>query len=166
MSLPAIHFGITRTRPKHRASSPRKNMRDENRRLLGQLVGAHGYIGQLERSLTETRSQKAEAEQVAGCVSSDLELARREVARLMDANRAWEARYANEHRVTVKAPRDLRPDDDRPTVPHGIDVRPLREATGISPVIRIADAPSADDPRTPTWVPGPDNETTQSLRVA
>lgn len=165
MSLPTIHFGRPRTRPKHRAET-RRNEQDENRRLRAQLVGVQGYIVQLEHSLAESRSREAEAGKVVDCQDAGLEQARREIKRLTEANRAWEARYANEHPVSVKAPRDLRPDDNRPTVPHGIDVRPLREATGISPVIRIADKPAVDDPRTPTWVPGPDSETTQSLRVA
>ncbi|MGY4901122.1 hypothetical protein [Streptomyces sp. 900116325] len=61
--------------------------------------------------------------------------------------------------------RDTSAMEDQATTPVGIDVKPLWEALGITP-IRVADAPAATDPRTPTWIPGqPNAETTQTFRV-
>jgi hypothetical protein len=79
--------------------------------------------------------------------------ARREIRRLTDANRAWEARYANEHPVHVPAPKDLRADDDRPTVP-GIDVTELRDKFRIPDgrIIRLTGAPFAANPSQPQAV--------------
>jgi hypothetical protein len=76
--------------------------------------------------------------------AEETQAADRKINRLQAANRAWEAQYANEHPVTVQAPKDLRLADDRPTVPHGIDVRPLpqllREFGPIIPVPVPAEA--------------------------
>lgn len=66
---------------------------------------------------------------------------RREIARLQDALRAWECRWANAHRIDVPAPRDLRPADDRPTAP--VDVSKVR---AVHRVIPITERPDAADP--------------------
>jgi hypothetical protein len=65
----------------------------------------------------------------------------REIARLQAALKAWEARWANAHRVSVPAPRDLRPADDRPTQP--TDVSSIR---AIHRVIPITERPDAANP--------------------
>lgn len=77
--------------------------------------------------------------------------AQREIRRLIAANRAWEARYANEHPVSVPAPKDLRADDDRPTIPN-LDVTELRDQFRIPDgrVIHLSGAPFADPGQT-TW---------------
>lgn len=167
----SLHLGIRRPR-KHRAVDAVTNLQAENRRLLGQLIGAHDHIAIQDHSLGVVRVNLAEAEQVVVCLSAkvdDLTEERDELAATNTALRAQLAPYlaadANRDAITVPpAERDTSNGADQATSP--IDVRPLWQAHGISPVIRIADKPDADDPRTPTWVPGPDSETTQSLRVA
>jgi hypothetical protein len=74
----------------------------------------------------------------------------REIARLQAALKAWEARWANAHPVNVPAPRDLRADDDRPTAPQGIGVRPIR---AIHPVVPITEHPAVDDATNPANIP-------------
>ena len=65
----------------------------------------------------------------------------REIARLQDALKAWEARWANAFPVSVPAPRDLRPDDERPTVP--TDVSKVRAVHRVVPII---ERPAAASP--------------------
>lgn len=167
----SLHLGIRRPR-KHRAVDAVTNLQQENRRLLGQLIGAHDYIALADDTLADVRAKRAEAEQVVVCLSAtvdDLTAERDGLAAMNTALRTQLAPYlaadANRDAITVpSAERDTSDGADQATSP--IDVRPLWQAHGISPVVRIADAPSVDDPRTPTWVPGPDSETTQSLRIA
>lgn len=61
----------------------------------------------------------------------------REIRRLIAANRAWQARYANENAMS-----DLPTLVD--TVPNGTDVRTLREAFG--PVVKVPVPAEAADP--------------------
>lgn len=150
----SLHLGIRRPKPKHRA------------------VDAGQRITVLEYQLADALSKQADAEQVVVCLSADLGERTEERDLLLaevDALKARLAPYlaadANANAITV--PPSIRDTDDgadQATAP--IDVRPLWDAHGISPVHRIADAPASNDPRTPTWVPNPDGETTQSLRVA
>ncbi|MFF0777038.1 hypothetical protein [Streptomyces sp. NPDC003720] len=65
----------------------------------------------------------------------------REITRLQDALQAWQARWSNAFPVSVPAPRDLRPADDRPTVP--VDVSQVR---AIHRVIPITERPDATNP--------------------
>ncbi|WP_327335931.1 hypothetical protein OG384_04650 [Streptomyces sp. NBC_01324] len=178
MSLPAIHFGIPHAKPKHRAAKVAelkqklKDQQAETSRAFGQLIGAADAIALLSQDLADVRVKRAEAEQVVVCLGASVEELTVERDELAAANKALRAQLApylaadaNRNAVTVPdSVRDTTAAEDQATTP--IDVRPLWEAHGISPVIRIADAPSPGDPRTPTWVPGPDSETTQSLRVA
>ena len=62
----------------------------------------------------------------------------REIARLKAALTAWESRWANAHPVSVPAPRDLRPADDRPTQP--TDVRTVRAVHRVYPITERPDA--------------------------
>ncbi|MDP5310468.1 hypothetical protein [Streptomyces poriferorum] len=168
----SLHLGIRRPKPKHRAVDKVTSLRNEKRRLLGQLIGAADHIALLNGELADVRAKRAETEQVVVCLSANVEELTQERDGFAAANEAlrkqlapYLAADANRDAITVPtAERDTTAMEDQATAP--IDVRPLWEAHGISPVIRIADAPAADDPRTPTWVPGPDSETTQSLRVA
>ncbi|MFE9855507.1 hypothetical protein [Streptomyces sp. NPDC005780] len=168
----SLHLGIRRPKPKHRAVDKVADLQDENRRLRGQLIGAHDYIALADGTLADVRAKRAEAEQVVVCLSAKVNELTEERDQLTATNESlrqqlapYLAADANRDAITVPAAeRDTSDGADQATSP--IDVRPLWEAHGISPVIRIADAPAADDPRTPTWVPGPDSETTQSLRVA
>lgn len=64
-----------------------------------------------------------------------------EIKRLQEAVRAWESRWANEHRIDVPAPCDLRTADDRPTVP--TDVSKIR---AVHRVIPITERPEAASP--------------------
>jgi len=166
----SIHLGIRRPR-KHRAVDAVSALRVENHQLLGQVVGAGQAITVLEHQLTDVRGKQAEAEQVVVCLEADLQELTEERDQLLaevEALRSQLAPYlaadANANAITVPdSVRDTTAAEDQATAP--IDVRPLWEAHGISPVIRIADAPAAD-PRTPTWVPGDsDSETTQTFRI-
>lgn len=163
---------IRRPKPKHRAVDKVANLRDENQRLLRQLIGAHDYIALADDTLADVRAKRAEAEQEVVSLSAtvdDLTAERNELTATNESLRKQLAPYlaadANRDAITVpQAERDTSDGADQATSP--IDVRPLWQAHGIGPVIRIADKPATDDPRTPTWVPGPDSETTQSLRIA
>ncbi|MGW2594834.1 hypothetical protein ACWCXC_31840 [Streptomyces sp. NPDC001515] len=67
----SLHLGIRRPR-KHRAVDAVTNLRDENRRLLGQVVGAGDAIALLEQQLAEARAKQGEAERVVVCLDADL----------------------------------------------------------------------------------------------
>ncbi|GAB2718487.1 hypothetical protein [Streptomyces bullii] len=69
----------------------------------------------------------------------------REIARLKAALKAWEARWANAHPISVPAPRDLRTGDDQPTVPHGI--------RAVHPVVPITERQAAPDATNPANIP-------------
>lgn len=164
-------ISVRTRRPKHRAVDRLAELAAEKQSLINQLVGAAGHITRLELQLKESRAHQAEAEQVAACTAADLEdraeelsEARAELALARALLAPYLAAEATAGAVTVpEMERDTTAMEDQATAP--IDVRPLWNALGVSPVIRVADAPDLDDPRTPSWVPGPDNETTQSLRV-
>ncbi|MDX3328841.1 hypothetical protein PV405_29975 [Streptomyces sp. ME02-6979-3A] len=163
-------ISVRARRPKHRAVDKVQELRDENQRLLAQLVGARDYIDLLDRDLAEERSYRAEAEQVAACTAADLDErteqldeARAELATTRALLAPYLAAEATAGAVTVpEMERDTAAMEDQATEP--INVLPLWDALGVSPVHRIADTPG-NDPRTPSWVPTQDNETTQSLRV-
>ncbi|MFJ8923921.1 hypothetical protein ACIREK_31140 [Streptomyces sp. NPDC102415] len=163
-------ISVRTRRPKHRAVDRLAELAAEKQSLINQLVGAAGHITRLELQLNESRAHRAEAEQVAACTAADLEErteqldeARAELATTRALLAPYLAAEATAGAVTVpEMERDTAAMEDQATEP--INVLPLWEAHGISPVIRIADTPS-NDPRTPSWVPSPDNETTQTLRV-
>lgn len=168
----SLHLGIRRPKPRHRAVDAVTELRAENHRLLTQNVNAGQVITALGRQLADVRGQRAEAEQVVVCLEVNLRELSEERDQLLIEVSALQARLApylaadaNAHAITVPPSiRDTDAMEDQATEP--IKVLTLAEAHGISPVIRIAATPATDDPRTPTWVPSPDNETTQSLRVA
>jgi hypothetical protein len=84
-----------------------------------------------QRDRREDKAHAARQHQIDG----------QEIARLQDALKAWEARWANAHRIDVPAPRDLRPADERPTVPTDVSsVRPVHR------VIPITERPDAANP--------------------
>ncbi|WP_329616408.1 hypothetical protein OG244_28175 [Streptomyces brevispora] len=169
----SLHLGIRRTR-KHRAVDAVTGLRDENRHLLKQLIGAHDHIAIQDHTLAEVRVERTEAEQVVVCLAASVEELTVERDQLAATNKVLRQRLApylaadaNRNAVTVPpAERDTNAMEDQATEP--IKVLTLAEAHGISPVHRIADTPDVTDPRTPTWVPGPvepDSETTQTFRV-
>ncbi|WP_405461514.1 hypothetical protein OG786_29060 [Streptomyces sp. NBC_00101] len=159
------------SKARHRRAD-RAELQQELQQLRRQLVGAADVIAAQQRQLDEVRAHLAEAEQVAVCVSADLEdrtVEHAEAVAEATYLRAQLAPYlaaeANAAAITVPdAVRDTTAVEDQATAP--IDVRPLWLALDVDRIVRVADAPAADDPRTPTWVPDPDSETTQSLRVA
>ncbi|MFF3998610.1 hypothetical protein ACFYX8_35540 [Streptomyces cyaneofuscatus] len=132
---------ISRSKPKHRAVDAVANLRDENRRLLTQLVGAHDHIGIQEQQLADERVGRAGAERVARCLAADLDertgerdQARAEVVALRAQLAPYLAAEANTNAITVPASvRDTTAFEDQATAP--INVRPLWEAIG--PVVRI-----------------------------
>jgi phage protein D len=93
-----------------------------------EIADLRAALGQCQRDRREDKEQAASQHQVD----------RREIARLQDALRAWESRWANTHRIDVPAPRDLRPADDRPTVP--IDVSSVRAVFRVIPITERPDA--------------------------
>lgn len=132
---------ISRTKPKHRAVDAVANLRDENRRLLTQVVGAGDAIALLEGQLADVRAKRAEAEQVVVCLSADLDERTEERDQALtevNALRAQLAPYlaadANRDAITVPpAERDTSRVEDQATEP--IKVTTLRDALGIGPVI-------------------------------
>ena len=163
-------ISVRTRRPKHRAIDRLAELATEKQSLINQLVGAAGHITRLELQLKDTRAKQAEAEQVAACLDADLvertaELGevRAELATTRALLAPFLAAEATAGAVTVpEMERDTTAPEDQATAP--IDVRPLWEAHGISPVVRAAETPG-NDPRTPSCVPSPDSETTQTLRV-
>ncbi|MFD5566590.1 hypothetical protein [Streptomyces cadmiisoli] len=94
----------------------------------------------------QQRDRRLEKEQAARQHRTD----RQEINRLQAALKAWEAQWANAHPVSVPAPRDLRSDDDRPTVPKGIDVRGIR---AMYPVMPISERQAGPDATSPANIP-------------
>ncbi|MEU0979103.1 hypothetical protein ABZ488_07770 [Streptomyces griseus] len=137
----SLMSAISRTKPKHRAVDAVANLRDENRRLLTQLVGAHDHIAIQEQQLTDERAGRAGVERVARCLAADLDertgerdQARAEATALRTRLAPFLAAEANAHAVTVPpAERDTSRFEDQATEP--IKVTTLREAFGIGPVV-------------------------------
>ncbi|MFE3487507.1 hypothetical protein [Streptomyces griseus] len=137
----SLMSAISRTKPKHRAVDAVVNLRDENRRLLTQLVGAHDHIAIQEQQLADERAGRAGAERVARCLAADLDertgerdQARAEATALRTRLAPFLAAEANAHAVTVPpAERDTSRFEDQATEP--IKVTTLREAFGIGPVV-------------------------------
>ncbi|MER5816858.1 hypothetical protein [Streptomyces californicus] len=133
---------ISRSKPKHRATDAVANLRDENRRLLAQLVGAHDHIAVQERQLADARAKQAEAEQVVVCLDADLdertgelEQAQAEIRWLHARLAPYLAADANANAITVPpAERDTTAVEDQATAP--IKVTTLWAAHGIGPVVR------------------------------
>ncbi|WP_329217453.1 hypothetical protein [Streptomyces microflavus] len=147
----SLTLGIRRTR-KHRAVDAVANLRDENRRLLTQLVGAHDHIGIQEQQLADERAGRAGAERVARCLVADLDertgerdQARAEVVALRSQLAPYLAAEANANAVTVPAAeRDTTAFEDQATAP--IDVRDLRDRFTAGPVVSLHHSPQAADP--------------------
>lgn len=146
----SLMSAISRSKPKHRAVDKVADLRDENRRLLTQLVGAHDHIGIQEHQLADGR---AGAERVARCLAADLDertgerdQALADVAALRAQLAPYLAADANANAVTVPpAERDTSRFEDQATEP--IKVTTLREALGIGPV--LATQGSADPAHLP-----------------
>lgn len=144
---------ISRTKPKHRAADAVANLRDENRRLLTQLVGAHDHIAIQEQQLADVRAKRDEAELELIRVaaerddrSGERDQARAEATALRAQLAPYLAAEANAHAITVPpAERDTSAFEDQATEP--IKVTTLREAFGIGPV--VATQGSADPAHLP-----------------
>ncbi|MEU0098187.1 hypothetical protein [Streptomyces sp. NPDC006267] len=144
--------GISRSKPKHRAADAVADLRDENRRLLTQLVGAHDYIAIQDQQLADVRAKRAEAEQVVVCIAADLEelteqrdLLLAKVAALRAQLAPYLATDANANAITVPAAeRDTTAFEDQATAP--IDVRELRNRFTAGPVVSLHYSPQAADP--------------------
>ena len=145
----SLNLTLGRRHAKHRGKSGLELKRDlaaAERQIVALTAGIdqisaerNGLAGQLDAAQVDL----AEAHR-------NLRIAGQEQARLQDALRAWEAKWANSHPVTVPAPRDLRTDDERPTVP--TDVATIR---AIYPVVPIADRPAASGADDPIKCPAP-----------
>ncbi|NUV65724.1 hypothetical protein G6W57_01160 [Streptomyces sp. CAI-121] len=154
----SLNLGIRRTKPKHRAADKVVELRDENRRLLTQLVGAHDHIAIQEQQLADTRAKQAEAEQVVVCLAADLDERTEERDQALaeaDRLRAQLAPYlaadANANAITVPpSERDTTAFEDQATAP--IDVRELRNRFAAGPVVSLHHSPQAADP---THIPAP-----------
>lgn len=149
---------ISRSKPKHRAVDEVGRLREENHRLLTQLVGAHDHIGVQEQQLADERAGRAGAERVARCLSADLDertgerdQARAEVAALRAQLAPYLAADANANAITVPAAeRDTTAFEDQATAP--IDVRELQARFASGPVVSLRYSPQAADP---THIPAP-----------
>lgn len=117
---------------KHRADSPEvANLRDENRRLLTQVVGAGDHIALIERQLADTQARQAEAEMAVVALDADVYDLTAERDQLLNTVTALRRRFAaelaadaNANAITVpNAIRDTSNPADQATAPH--DVRPL-----------------------------------------
>ncbi|MEI5032481.1 hypothetical protein RB201_04580 [Streptomyces sp. S1A(2023)] len=134
------------------------DQQEQTSQAFGQLIGAGDRIAILEHDLAETRTQKAEAEQVAGCLDARLEKrtaerdqALAEVSRLRAQFAPHLAAEANANAVTIPSGfRDTTAMEDRSTAP--IDVRELRNRFTVGPVVSLHHSPLAADP---THIPAP-----------
>ncbi|MGV0098127.1 hypothetical protein [Streptomyces californicus] len=143
---------ISRTKPKHRAADAVANLRDENRRLLAQLVGAHGHIAVQERQLADVRAKQTEAEQVVVCLDADLDertveldQAQAEIRQLHAQLAPYLAADANANAITVPpAERDTTAVEDQATAP--INTRELHARFAAGPVVSLHHSPQAAGP--------------------
>ena len=154
----SLHLGIRRnSRPKHRAIDAVEELREETRRLREQLVGAATAIGHLDQRLAAAHNQLKAANGTNVSLArqvNDLSTERDQLAdkneELLQQLAPYLAADANRNAVTVPpSVRDTTAGEDQATTP--IDVRPLWEAIGIGPIVRV-DNPQATDP---THVPVP-----------
>jgi septal ring factor EnvC (AmiA/AmiB activator) len=154
----SLHLGIRRnSRPKHRAVDAVEDLREEARRLREQLVGAASAIGHLDQRLAEVTGQLIATRGTNANLirqANDLAIERNQLARDNETLAAQLAPYlaadANRNAITVPpSVRDTTAGEDQATTP--IDVRPLWQAIGISPIVRV-DNPQATDP---THIPVP-----------
>jgi hypothetical protein len=102
----------------------------------------------MRREIAQLRTALRAEQTKSGRLADDLALCQRdrrvdgrEIKRLQAALRAWQSQWENGHPIHVPAPRDLRPADDRPTVPTDVSsVRPIHR------VIPITERPDAANP--------------------
>jgi hypothetical protein len=124
----------------HRGKTPAQ-LRRELDAALCDLSALATRVGELTVERNQLEGQLDEAGIDLSGARHDLRIAGQEQKRLQDAIRAWEAKWANAFPVSVQAPRDLRPADDRPTVP--TDVSSVR---AVHRVIPITERPDAANP--------------------
>lgn len=154
----SLMSAISRSKPKHRAVDKVAELRDENHRLLTQVVGAGDVIVNLEHQLADVRAKRAEAEQVVVCLAADLEdrtaeldQALAEADRLRAELAPYKAAEANANAITVPpSERDTTAFEDQATAP--IDVRDFRNRFTAGPVVSLHHSPLAADP---THIPTP-----------
>lgn len=154
----SLHLGIRRnSRPKHRAVDAVAHLSEENRRLRAQLVGASAAVGQLDQRLAAAHDQLKAAHGTNVSLARQVNDLSTELDQLADKNEElavqlapYLAADANRNAVTVPpSVRDTTAGEDQATTP--IYVRPLWEALGIGPIVRV-DNPQATDP---THIPVP-----------
>jgi hypothetical protein len=122
---------------RHRGKTPAQ-LRRELDAALCDLSALATRVGELTAERNQLEGQLDEAGIDLSGARHDLRIAGQEQKRLQDAIRAWEARWANAFPVSVRAPRDLRPADERPTVP--VDVSSVRPIHRVIPITERADA--------------------------
>ncbi|MEV6737938.1 hypothetical protein AB0N14_13785 [Streptomyces sp. NPDC051104] len=135
-SIQPIRLGHLWERPTRK---PRHRAVDEVERLTRRLQWADSLIKTLHGQLADAEARHAS-----------------EQKRLQAALRAWEARWANAHPVHVPAPRDLRPVDERPTVP--TDVSQVRAIFPVVPIperprFQVTERPAQPDATNPAHIP-------------
>ncbi|MEU8829421.1 hypothetical protein [Streptomyces sp900116325] len=154
----SLTLGIRRhSRPKHRASDKVAELERQVRSMSEQLVGAAKAIGHLDQRLAAAHDQLKAANGTNVSLARQVNGLAIERNVLVDENEAllqqlapYLAADANRNAVTVPpSVRDTTAGEDQATTP--IDVRPLWEAIGIGPIVRV-DNPQATDP---THVPVP-----------
>jgi hypothetical protein len=120
----------------HRGKTPAQLRRELDKATCDLVaLATRLYEVTAERNRLEAQLDDTGIELSGTC--EDLAAANRKIQRLLAANRAWQARYDNEHAMS-----DLNVE----TVPHGTDVRELRQQFG--PVVRVA---PVTDPGQTSW---------------
>ncbi|WP_069751663.1 hypothetical protein [Streptomyces sp. EN16] len=144
--------GISRSKPKHRASGHKKATgQSENQMLRRQVLGAMEYIGQLElvNACLEDTARKVTGQRDTARTQRDEFQTELGKARILLA--PFLAAEANANAVTVPASfRDTSRFEDQATAP--IDVRDLRHRFAAGPVVSLQHSPQAADP---THIPAP-----------
>jgi hypothetical protein len=129
-----------RGRGQHRGKTPAQ-LRRELDKALCDLVALATRLDEVTTDRNRLEAQLDDAGIDLSGALHDLGAARRDIDRLLAANRAWQARYDNEHAMS-----DLNVE----TVPHGTDVRTLRQQFG--PVVQVPVDEAASEPtHVPSW---------------
>ncbi|WP_329472652.1 hypothetical protein OIE75_29345 [Streptomyces sp. NBC_01723] len=131
---------------RRRATDKVAELRDENRRLLGQLFGASDAYQILDQRLTETASRQAEAEELVVQQQADIDDLTAENEQLRDELAALKVRFGPELAAEANA--------DAITVPPMVrDTTAFEDqATAPIPVITLQQAFGSTDPaHVPAW---------------
>lgn len=159
---------MSRRRGRHHPDEVIRRLQDENDKLRRREAPADDYFAVLHEDVVTTNAAWEKEKRHREHAEKTLTEAWEYIARLEAENESLTAELAplraaeaNANAVTVPPMvRDTSAIEDQATGP--IDVRPLHEALGISPVIRISDHGASADPGQP---PMSDPDATQQIPV-